>query len=61
MKKHFIKRVLTLGTTALASFAVAYLTRHTFFYPVPLIALFISGESAIRIVVESIHEARRNG
>lgn len=49
-----MKRYIELILTLLLALAIAYLTRKSFYYPVPIICLAIAAESLIRLISELI-------
>ena len=55
-----MKRYIALILTLLLALALAYLTRRSFYYPVPIICLSIAAESLIRLISEIINSIRTN-
>lgn len=49
-----MKRYIELILALLLALAIAYLTRRSFYYPVPIICLAIAAESLIRLISELI-------
>lgn len=55
-----MKRYIELILTLLLALAISYLTRKSFYYPVPIICLAIAAESIIRLISETINSIRTN-